>query len=148
MKLKMSTLFQVMVIAFAVTISSYCIPRRHHLTDKVKTSVAALRTDTCVIPGGLMSHLQPVDVLWNKPFKNAYKDLYNEWLSSGEKSFTASGNMKAPGKLLCLEWVKKVWNTVTTDVIVNSFRACGISRSMDGSDDSSIQCLKRGGVAH
>ena len=59
-----------------------------------------------------------------------------------------SGNMKAPDKLLCLEWVKKAWNTVTADVIVNSFRACGISSSMDGSDDSSINCLKPGGVTH
>ena len=87
MKLEISTLFQVIVIAFAVTVPSCFLPCRCHMTDKVKTHVATLRTDTCVIPGGLMSHLQPADVLWNKPFKNAYKDLYNEWTSSGEKSF-------------------------------------------------------------
>ena len=98
----------------------------------------------CLIPGGLTSHLQPADVSWNKPFKVAYRDLYNEWMSSGEKSFTAAGNMKAPDKLLCLEWVKKAWKIVTTEVIVNSFKLCGISSNTDGSEDGSIHCLKPG----
>ena len=118
------------------------------MTDKVKTRAASLRTDACLIPGGLTSHLQPADVSWNKQFKSAYRDLYNEWMSSGEKSFTNSGNMKAPDKVTCVEWVKKAWSTVTADVIIKSFKACGISSSTDGSEDSSIHCLKPGGVAH
>ncbi len=69
-------------------------------------------------------------------------------MSSGEKSFTSSGNLRAPDKVTCVEWVKKAWSTVTTDVIVNSFKACGISSSIDGSEDSSIHCLKPSGVAH
>ena len=75
------------------------------MTDKVKTCVASLRTDACLIPGGLTSHLQPAGVSWNKLFKAAYRDLYNEWMSSGEKSFTNSGNIKAPDKVTCVEWV-------------------------------------------
>ncbi len=118
------------------------------MTETVRTHVASLRTDACLIPGGLTSHLQPADISWNKPFKSAYRDLYNEWMSSGEKSFTSSGNLRAPDKVTCVEWVKKAWSTVTTDVIVNSFKACGISSSIDGSEDSSIHCLKPSGVAH
>ncbi len=66
-------------------------------------------------------NLQPADVSWNKPFKAAYCELYNQWMSSGNKSYTAAGNMRAPDKSLCLDWVmKQAWSSVTTEVIVNS----------------------------
>ena len=67
------------------------------------------------------SQVQPADVSWNKPFKAAYRELYNELMSSGEKSYTAARNIKAPYKLLCLEWVKQAWKTVTAEVVVNSY---------------------------
>ena len=68
-----------------------------------------------------------------------YKDLYNEWMSSGEKSLTAAGNVRAPDQLLCLEWPKRAWRTVTHDVIVHSFKACRIFSSTDSPDDGCIQ---------
>ena len=67
-----------------------------------------------LIPGGLTKELQPADVSWNKEFKTAYRQLYNDWMATGEKSFTAAGNMHAPDKLLCLQWVKKAWDSVTS----------------------------------
>ena len=62
---------------------------------------------------------------------------------SGEKLFTGSGHL-----ITCVQWVKKAWSTVSTDVIVKSFKACGMTSSTDGSEDDSIHCLKPGGVAH
>ena len=118
------------------------------MTDKVKEHVSTLQTDMALIPGGLTSHLQPADVSWNKPFKAAYRELYNQWMSSGNKSYTAAGNMRAPDKSLCLDWVKQAWSSVTTEVIVNSFLVCGISSNTDGSQDGQIHSLKPGQVAH
>ena len=66
---------------------------------------------------------------------------------SGEKSYTAAGNVRAPDKALCLQWVKQAWESVTTDIVKKSFRACGISVSVDGSEDHEIHCLKDGSVA-
>jgi len=43
---------------------------RAHITDEVKAEVAKKKTDMCVIPGGLTSVLQPLDVCINKPFKD------------------------------------------------------------------------------
>ena len=57
---------------------------RCHMTDKVRTHLGAIRTDGCLIPGGLTSNLQPADVSRNKPFKSAYRELYNNWMASGE----------------------------------------------------------------
>ncbi len=56
--------------------------------------------------------------------------------------------MKAPDKVTCVEWVKKAWNADTADVIIRFFKACGISYSIDGSEDEYIHCLKPGCVAH
>ena len=116
-----------------------------HITDAI-TSYAkrSAKTDVSIIPGGLTRHLQPADVSWNKPFKEAYKALYNEWMATGEKSYTPAGNMRAPEKALCLRWVKEAWNSVTTEVVIKSFRVCGISVKTDGSEDGEIHCIKEG----
>jgi len=41
-----------------------------HVTDQVKALLKREKTDLAVIPGGLTSILQPVDVFLNKPFKD------------------------------------------------------------------------------
>ena len=107
----------------------------------------ATNTDISVIPGGLTSQLQPADVSWNKPFTQAYKAQYNEWMVSGEKSYTAAGNLQPPDMTLCLKWVKEAWKSVSIDVIKKSLVACGISSSLDGSQDTEISCIKVGGIA-
>ena len=92
-------------------------------------------------------HLQPADVSWNKPFKSAYRELYNQWMASGKQSLTPAGNVRPPDKLTCLKWVVKAWEAVSTEVIVSSFHASGISVAVDGSEDSTMHCLKQSGIA-
>ena len=82
--------------------------------------------------------LCPYYVSWNKPFKQAYKAQYNEWMVSGEKSYTAAGNVRPPDKTLCL----KAWKSVSVDAIKKSFVACGIYSSLNGSQDTEISCIK------
>ena len=101
-------------------------------------------SDVSVIPGGLTSHLQPADVSWSKPSKTAYKAKYSHWMATGTKSYTAAGNMCAPSKALCLEWVRECWEELPTEIIKKS---CGISVEVDGTHDGEIHCLKPGGVA-
>lgn len=63
-----------------------------HLTDPVKAKVKQTKPDVVVVPGGLTKHIQPTDVSLNKPFKEVYRNKYEEWLSSGKMSFTPVGN--------------------------------------------------------
>ena len=92
------------------------------MTDKVRRHAdKATTSDLAIIPGGLTSQVQPADVSWNKPFKSAYRELYDKWMAEGDKSFTASGNLKAPEKLLCLQWVNEAWNSVSSEVIQKVF---------------------------
>lgn len=118
------------------------------MTDGVRTVVkTATNSDMSIIPGGLTGHIQPADLCWNKPFKARYKELYREWTAEGEKSYTRAGNIRAPSKLQCLEWVKKAWAAIEVDVIKRSFKSCGISVKIDGSEDEEIHCTKASGVA-
>ena len=113
------------------------------MTENMRTHIASLRRDACLIQGGLTSNLEPAEMSWNKPFKEAYRDksvIHRLRQSQG------SGNLKVHDKITCVQLVKKTRSTISTDVIVKSFKACGITSSTDGSKDGSIHCLKPGGV--
>ena len=120
-----------------------------HLTESVKTLVNnGCKTDISLIPEGLTKYLQPADVSWNKPFKEAYRAQYDEWMATGKKSYTPAGNVRAPSKLQAVQWVKKAWSVVHEDMVRKSFRVCGISVNVNGSEDGEISCIKEGGIAY
>ena len=66
---------------------------------------------------------------------------------TGEKSYTPAGNVRAPSKVLCLQWVKEAWSSVSTEVVKKSFISCGISVNVDGSEDQEVHCLKDNEIA-
>ena len=106
------------------------------MTEKILAHLEKQTKSDVPYSQSLISQLQPADLTWNKPFKTAYCELYNKWMASGEKSFTAGGNMKPPDRLLCLKWVKTAWVTISSDTVINSFKNCGISGETDGSEDA------------
>ena len=65
-----------------------------HMTEAVKLRLKEINTESIIVPGGCMKHIQAPDVVWNKPFKQKVAELYDEWLSNGVHEFTESGNMK------------------------------------------------------
>lgn len=74
-----------------------------HKTKSVKQLLTGkYNTDIAIIPGGCTSKLQPCDVSWNKPFKDNYRELYDEWLFNGPVSTTKAGNRRPPEKQLVL----------------------------------------------
>ena len=107
-----------------------------HITDNIKQKVREVfNSDLAVIPGGCTSKLQPADVSWNGPFKKALASLYDEWVFSGPVSLTKGGNRRPPDVATLLGWIKQAWQSVTPDVVRKSFKVCGISNEMDGSED-------------
>ena len=91
---------------------------RCHLMPSVKKVVNKdTNSDLSVIPGGLTDLVQPADVSWNKP----YKARYNQWMATGEKSYTPAGHIRAPSKLLSLQWGKESWGSVSSEVEVFRF---------------------------
>ena len=47
-----------------------------HLTDSVKNQLRKMKTELVVIPGGMTSVLQQMDVSINKPFKDRLRQQY------------------------------------------------------------------------
>ncbi|KAJ4432611.1 hypothetical protein ANN_21234 [Periplaneta americana] len=91
--------------------------RPGHLTPEVKKKITALKTDLVVIPGGMTSKLQVLDVVVNKPFKDHLRKQYSDWLLEGGHAFTPSGKIKKPSvSLMCL-------------------KKCCVSNALDGSED-------------
>jgi hypothetical protein len=70
-----------------------------HITPEVKEAVRTIyNSDMAVIPGGCTSKLQPCDVSWNKPFKDIYTDIYDDWMLNSIPQLTKHGNRKPPEK--------------------------------------------------
>ncbi|GBC16038.2 pogo transposable element with KRAB domain [Rhizophagus irregularis DAOM 181602=DAOM 197198] len=96
------------------------------------------RTDLAVIPGGLTSHLQPLDVSLNRSFKSKVRNIYNNWMSEAIKDYTSSGKIKRPSYSLVARWVKEGWDAIDINMIRRSFKYCSVSNAMDGIEDTLI----------
>lgn len=113
---------------------------RAHLTPKVKELVRGrYNSDMAAIPGGCTCKLQPADVSWNRPFKAKLAELFDEWIFSGPVDRTRLGNRRPPPKTLLLQWIKEAWATITPDIIRRSFKKCGITVALDGTEDHLFQ---------
>uniref|UniRef100_A0A914C568 DDE-1 domain-containing protein n=1 Tax=Acrobeloides nanus TaxID=290746 RepID=A0A914C568_9BILA len=64
----------------------------------------------------------------------------------GQKTTTPSGNTRAPSINVYLNWVVEVWNGLSNECIAKSFKACGITNALDGSEDDEIHCFKANGA--
>ena len=52
--------------------------------ESIRKKLGEANTDVAIIPGGLTSQLQPLNVSLNKPFKEAVRILWTEWMA-GDK---------------------------------------------------------------
>ena len=111
---------------------------RTHLTEEMKKLAAHSKTQLAVIPGGLTSQLQPLDVSINKPFKNLMQEEWTKWMQDADSNLTPTGKVRKPTLGEVCSWVIKAWNGVKPEVIIKSFKKCGISNAMDGTEDNAI----------
>ena len=106
-----------------------------HVTNTVNASFKRENTDLAVIPGGLPSLLQPLDVSLNKSFEDG---VWKQWMTDGIHEFTASGRQKkASEELICL-WISQAWKAIPSEKITASFLKCGITINTDGSQDELV----------
>lgn len=109
-----------------------------HVTQSVKAIAGDLKTQLAVIPGGLASQLQPLDVSVNKPFKALMKKEWTLWMQSAGNGLTPTGRIKKVSIAQVCDWTLRLWNRVKKEVVVKSFKKCGISNAVNGSDDDQI----------
>ena len=109
-----------------------------HVTDPVKAAFKRENTDLAVIPGGLTSLLQLLDVSLNKPFKDRVRKKWMQWMADGIHEFTATGRQKKPSEELICSWISEAWNDIPAEMIAATFLKCGITNSLDGSEDDVV----------
>ncbi|CAI5769472.1 pogo transposable element with KRAB domain [Podarcis lilfordi] len=108
---------------------------RAHISETTNKCFKEAKTHLAVIPGGLTSQLQPLDVSINKPFKVFMREEWNKWMAAGNHDLTPTGRMKRPTITQVCEWVKTSWHLVKEEIVVQSFRKCGISNALDANED-------------
>jgi len=110
---------------------------RTHLTDEVKADLNQQEIDVAVIPGGLTPVLQPLDKCLNKPFKDNVRRKYLVWMISTPFNYTPA-RKKAPLRNLVLRWAHEAWREIPVEMVAKSFKTCGISNSLDGTEDDEL----------
>ena len=66
------------------------------------------------------------------------RKIYNQWFDKGIKEYTKAGKLKRPSYSLIADWVKEAWEAIDVNLVRKSFKYCGISNEMDGSEDNLI----------
>ena len=98
-----------------------------------------------MISVGCTKFIQAPDVYWNAPFKAKVRQLYENWMLHGKKSYTKSGNMRAPSMEVYLKWIGDTWDQLPKDLIIKSFKGCGLTNTLNDSEDCKIHCFKSDG---
>jgi hypothetical protein len=73
--------------------------------------------DLIVIPGGVTSQLQVLDVVVTKPFKDHLRQLYNDWLLEANLVLTPGGKLKKPSVTVLWEWILTAWGRISSESI-------------------------------
>uniref|UniRef100_A0A3Q1GUX3 Pogo transposable element derived with KRAB domain n=1 Tax=Acanthochromis polyacanthus TaxID=80966 RepID=A0A3Q1GUX3_9TELE len=92
---------------------------RGHLTEPVKKQLRSMNSDLVIIPGGMTSQLQVLDVVVNKPFKDSLRKRHTEWLLSADHALTPTGRIQTPAVHLLCEWILQAWDAVSSESIIN-----------------------------
>lgn len=109
-----------------------------HTTDSVKERLHDNRTALAIIPGGLTSICQPIDVSINKPFKAGMRKRWAAWMIDGNHTYTKGGRQRKAGLELVCQWVREAWEEIDQVLIIKSFLKCAISNSLDGTEDDAL----------
>jgi len=106
-----------------------------HLTDSMKNQLCKMNTELVVMPGGMTSVLQPMDVTINTPFKDRLRQEYLTWISDPARELTETGKIKRAASSEVARWVLAAWKAIPESNIIRSFKKCCISNAFDRSED-------------
>lgn len=84
--------------------------------------------------------MQPLDVVFNKPFKVAVHRMTTDHVRETLDKYVAGSIGASERRILFTKWVSQAWEEVSTnhEIIIKAFKKCGISVPIDGSCDTEI----------
>lgn len=108
------------------------------MTDGAKTTLFCAGTDIVIIPGGMTSQLQLLDVTINRSFKDMLRKCYIDWLTSEKRQFTLTGRIKRASLGQLANRIAAAWNESPNEMIIRAFKKHCISYEMDSSEDDAL----------
>ena len=102
-----------------------------HTTEEILSLFKQYNTSYRLIPPGLTSFCQPLDISINKPFKDLIKMKYRNFQIKYK-------NTRKPSPEDMITWVSEAWwsNDIDDKMIKYSFKKAGINLKLDGSEDN------------
>ncbi len=67
----------------------------------IKNIASNANTDLAIISDGLTSIIQPLNVCFNKPFKDRFHKKWNAWISLDQFTYTKDENLKKSDYSIC-----------------------------------------------
>ena len=94
-----------------------------------------MNTELVVMPGGITSVLQPMDVSINKLFKDRLRQQYLTWILDPTRELRETGKIKRAAPSEVTRWMLAAWKTIPEGIIIRSFKKCYISNALVSSKD-------------
>ncbi|CAG8511113.1 8923_t:CDS:2 [Acaulospora morrowiae] len=113
-------------------------PFRGHLDDSIQRKFYDNNIRLVMIPPGLKSVCQPLDVVLNKPFIDNLRKEWYQWMVGGGTSYNSTRNLRLAKFSDVCGWVKRSWDEISPDYISRSFKKCAISNALDGSENDMV----------
>ena len=114
-----------------------------HITDDVMEAFDMANASVVVLPGGCTSKAQPVDVSLNRPIKDIVRGQWEEFMTTNIAHCRVR-EAPAPTKDNIEEWIVRANAQLDSQpqCVAKSFKVCGISNNLDGSENALIHCAK------
>jgi hypothetical protein len=101
---------------------------RAHTTAGIRNNLKRnYKTDVSIIPGGMTPLLQPLDLSVNRPVKAIFSKKWTNWMASATEQYNQTGLKPKVTYTMIVNWVHDVINQLDPQIIINSFRYCGLN---------------------
>ena len=113
---------------------------RAQQADGVKALLKKKNIELVNATPGCTSLVQPLDVSFNKPFNDVVKQQFEKHLEENLSRYTEGKISASERRILVTKWVGKARTEVGSnrDMVVRSFKKCGISLSLDSFENGEI----------
>ena len=113
---------------------------RAQQTDEVIELLRQRKTIMVSILAGCLSRIQPLDLCINRLFKDAFRAEHERHQQENLNLYTQNKMSTSERRILITTWVANAGQKVCSDkdMVIRSFKKCGISVNQDGSKDKSI----------